>query len=862
MRVLLSWLAELTPLEISPTDRSAVAALSADLDSLGLVVEGVERVGGGLGDVVVARVLEIAAIPKADRIRRVVVDAGGPDPFEVVCGAWNFSTGDLVAFAPVGSELPGGLRIEQRTLRGVTSNGMLCSGRELELSEDHEGILVLGSGAGSSSEPEPGRPLVEQLGIEVEVVFDLAIEGNRPDCLSMIGIARDLAAKRGLPLFTPRGEIDEGAEQAARLGTVEVLAPDLCSRLAARVITDVRVVASPPAVARRLVLSGMRPINAVVDASNYVMLELGQPTHPYDLERLGGRGLRVRVAAPGEELVTLDGVTRVLGTRPPRDGDPTSGLDLLICDAEDHPVGIAGVMGGRSSEISDDSSQVLLEVAAFTPVAIGRTARWLGLRTEASVRFERGVDPGAIELSAERFCTLVSRAAATAETSPPIVARGMLDANPVPFERTRVVVRPERVSAVLGMDVDARQLVDLLAPLGMVEARGPVGSVAPAGGERASVVEIEVPSFRPDVRVEADVIEEVARRIGYQAIPRTKRRSPQVGRLSDLQQLRRKVRRVLCGLGASEAWTMSLVDEDDQRRGGVDVALVRVTNPMAVEAAVLRGGLLPGLLAALARNVDHRHPHLRLFEIGDVFACWSEGARPSSNTSRPGPESGNEKADAKARLEGLPDERERIGLLLALEEDDARSAVASWRTLEDQLRLAPLELRSAPVPGLHPARSAALLSGTGWRPEAQGTVIGWVGEVDPQVVEAFGLGARRVGWLELDAVALCEAPRMVLEASAVSRFPSADIDLAFVVGDAVPAGRVRHVLEGAAGPECESVALFDVYRGPAVEHGARGLAYRLRFCALDRTLTEAELADHRGRCIDKVEATLEARLRA
>ena len=295
-RVPLSWLQELTPLETRPTDRSEVAALAADLDVLGLVVEGVERVGEGLGEVVLARVLEIAAIPKADRIRRVVVDAGGSDPAEVVCGAWNFETGDVVPFAPVGAVLPGEFQIEQRRLRGVVSNGMLCSGRELRLSEDHEGILVLG--VGEDSDLEVGRPLADYLGagFAPDVVFDLAIEGNRPDCLCVAGVARDLAARLDLPLSLPQPVVSEGAEKAAAYATVEVLAPELCHRLAARVLLGVSSVDSPPLVRRRLTLAGMRPIDSIVDASNYVMLELGQPTHPDDFDRLGGHGLRVWAA--------------------------------------------------------------------------------------------------------------------------------------------------------------------------------------------------------------------------------------------------------------------------------------------------------------------------------------------------------------------------------------------------------------------------------------------------------------------------------------------------------------------------------------------------------------------------------------
>ena len=839
MRVPLSWLRELTPLETRPTDRAEVAALAADLDALGLVVEGVERVGEGLRDVVLARVLEIAAIAKADKIRRVVVDAGGPGPVEVVCGAWNFEVGDIVPFAPIGAVLPGEFRIEQRRMRGVVSNGMLCSGRELRLSEDQGGILVLGRDAGQAGPDGPGRaagsdlgfelglPLADYLGaaFEPDVVFDLAIEGNRPDCLCVAGIARDIAARLGLPLQLPEPVVEDGPEQASSHASVEVLAPELCHRLIGKVLLGVTSVTSPPAIGRRLTLAGMRPIDSIVDASNYVMLELGQPTHPYDLDRLAGHGLRVRAARPGEEIVTLDGVTRVLGTRPARSDDPLAACDGLICDADDRPVGIAGIMGGQSSEITHDASRVLLEDASFVPLAIARTARWIGLRSEASVRFERGVDPRGMERAALRFCELVIAAARAARVAPPVVASGWLDAHPVAYVPWRIPVRTERVGALLGTELRDAEIARLLGPLGFVTS-------LPDEPTATGVLEVEVPSFRPDVRREVDVAEEVARRIGYQELPVSQRRSPYVGRLTDLQSLRRRLRRVLAGLGAHEAWTTSIVEPRDQVRAGVVSALVPLLNPMVAEESVLRGGLLPGLLGAARHNVGHRHPWLRLFEIGDVFALPGE-------QDGPAPE--------------LPDEWELIGLLLADVDDDAGAAVKAWRVIADALRLEGAELRPAGKPGLHPARTAEIVAGD--------TVLGFVGEVDPETLQAYDLPHPRAGWLELDLGKLAAAPRRPPVARPVSRFPSSDVDLAFVVADSVPAAAVEATLRRAAGDLCESVDLFDVYLGAGVNEGSRSLAYRLRFCALDRTLTDAEVAELRTQCIDAVESRHQATLR-
>ncbi len=556
----------------------------------------------------------------------------------------------------------------------------------------------------------------------------------------------------------------------------------------------------------------------------------------------------MRAARPGESLVTLDGESRVLGDRFPRGGDAFTALDALICNADDVPVGIAGVMGGRSSEIGESTERVLLEVARFSAVSVGRTARYVGLRSEASVRFERGVDPLGMERAAARVCQLVVNAAHEAGVEPPAIAAGIIDANPRPFERAHVRLRPFRANELLGLSLEASQMTALLAPIGY-EVDGASGATGPAE------MELVVPSWRPDVVREVDIIEDVARTYGYRRIPRTDRRSPYVGRLEPVQVLRRKVRRVLAGLGAHEAWTSSIVDPAEQALAGVDAELLRLANPMVAEESVLRGGLLAGLLKALRHNSGHRLPWVRLFEMGDVFAL-----------------SGAPDGDP---AQSLPDEHERIALMLAWEDDDAGAAMNAWRVVGDALGivgvevdqpslgteggnaepLSPTELGMA-LSGLHLARSGLLVTGSG-----NETIIGAVGEVDPDVLAAFGVPHARVGWLELNVAHLLGAPRRPDEAQPVSRFPSSDIDLAFVVDETVPAARVEAALLAASGELCESVELFDVYRGPGVEEGRRSLAYRLRLCSLERTLTDAEVAEVRQRCIDTVEAALSASLR-
>jgi len=834
VRVPLSWIRDFAPFG------DDAAALGQSLDELGLVVEEIIRVGEGLGDVVVARVTEISAIADADRIRRVVVDAGD-GPVEVVCGAWNFAVGDLVPLAPVGAVLPGGFEIARRKMKGVTSNGMLCSPAELALAEDHQGILVL-DGV-SATVPAPGTPLTEALGIESDVVFDIAVEANRPDAWSMAGIARDLAASLRLPFTLPEWrEPDEpgissgGPGAVGDLASVEVVDQDLCPRFTGRVLTGVVVGPSPQWVARRVTLAGMRPINNVVDASNYVMLELGQPTHPYDLDRLPGAGLRVRAARPGEVLVTLDGEERRFGERSVGVGDDRR--DCLICDAEDEVVGIGGVMGGASSEIGPETSRVLLEAAYFTPMAVARTSKRLGLRTEASARFERGCDPWGIDRAARRFADVLRLS-----TGPSLVtAEGVLDVRgAVPGPRV-VPVRTGRVNAVLGTGLSASEVASLLEPIGF-------SCVTDDG-----VVEVTVPTFRPDTEREIDVVEEVARHYGYARIGRRRPHAPQVGALTAYQKARRTVREIMAGLGALEAWTTSLLAPGDHERAHLGPAGITLANPLSPEDSVLRRDLLPGMLRALSFNAARRQGDIRLFEIGHVF---------------PPPGETRVRGALERTVETVVDERELLALALAQPGDDARSAAAAWSVLEEALGVEGVELVAAPDPllpevadseapgagagslvSLHSGRRAQLVS------EPAG-IVGVVGEIDPEVLADFGLDPdrQRVGWLEVDlGLLLTQAPRRSPFAAPVSRFPSSDIDLAFVVGEDVPAAAVAATLRRATGELLESVRLFDVYRGPGVAPGTRSLAYRLRFCAFDRTLTDAEVGQLRRAGIEAVAA--------
>ncbi|HVF31521.1 MAG TPA: phenylalanine--tRNA ligase subunit beta [Acidimicrobiales bacterium] len=795
MLVPLSWLREFAPFDLEAD------ALGLVLDDLGMVVEGVEHIGRGLDGVVVARILTIEPIPGLDRVRMTTVDAGDGEPLEVACGAWNIEPGDVVPLATVGTTLPNGMEIGRRKLKKVWSNGMLCSAVELGLGEDAAGILQLDKAA------PLGTSINEALGIGADVVYDLAIEANRPDANCVAGVARDAAAKLGLPFALPSPSVRRTGPSSAGATTVVVESPDLCPRFTATVITGVELGPSPDWVQRRLTLAGMRPINNVVDASNYVMLELGQPTHPYDLDRLPGRGLRVRRAAPGEVVVTLDGIERRLG-----DGD-----DCLICDAEDRPVGIAGIMGGASSEISDATSTVLLEAAFFTPMAVARTSKRIGLRTEASSRFERGVDPAGIDRAVERFCELLGTGTVAADS---------VDAHEGLSPRAPIRVRTERLNRLLGTDLTDEQIRAYLAPIGFESARAGEG-----------LHDVTPPTFRHDATLEVDVIEEVARHHGYARIARTVPRSTDVGHLTPYQADRRQLRSILTGAGVDEAQTPTLIAPGDHERAGLlQHEPVIAADAMIQEESVLRTSLLPGLLRSLAFNAARRSPDVAFFEVGHVVH------RPPVDRPR-----AVEGQDAL-----LPDEHERLAVAVAGDRGGAVEAKHLLDTIVEGLRLADVTLEATTAEGLHPGRTATVVCG--------GAPVGVVGEVDPKVSGAWSVPGR-VGWLDVDLPALLSAPRKPLQQAPVSRFPSSDIDLAFVVGDDVAAGRVEAALREAGGELLVGLQLFDVYRGAGVDGGSRSLAYRLRFCATDRTLTDADVAGVRRRAIEAVESSTGAHLR-
>ncbi|MEX0847510.1 MAG: phenylalanine--tRNA ligase subunit beta [Ilumatobacteraceae bacterium] len=777
MKLVLSWLADLAPLG------DDVDALSRLMTSLGMQVEEVVAAGSTVDGVITARVLRTERHADAAKVHRVWVDGGDGIERHVWCGAFNMSPGDVIPLALPGTAMPDGRLIEPRPILGIESQGMLCSARELGLGDDHAGILIMPEGT------PVGVPYGQALCLATEVVFDVDLTRNRPDCWGHLGVARDMAPRLGVELSP--GPSPLTATGPVRTAPVELVDGERCPRFTTIVVSGVRVGPSPERIARRLQAAGMRSINNVVDASNYVMLELNQPNHAYDLDTLGGGGFRIRLARDGETMTTLDGTERTVTVD-----------DLLICDALDVPIGIGGVMGGLHSEITDATTVVAFEVASFEQTAITRTMNRLNLRSEASGRFERGVDAHGIARAQARFVELLSESC-----SDLVVHAGAVDARHeslIPAERS-TDVRISEVNRILGTALDAATVDALIAPIGYhrIALDGDIATVA-------------LPSWRTDSWAEIDVIEEVARHYGYDAIGLAVPNSTMHGRLSHVQQRRRLLRQLLLGLGLDEAITESFLHPDDLVRAHLPADAIRITNPLQADEDVLRPTMRPGMLRAIAFNESHRRSGVALFEIGRVYP--------------PGD-----------RTRDLPPEFE--GLSVALAGCDASAAVAVWREVSGALGVGARVDQSQPPAGMHPTRSASLSIGK--------DVVGAVGEIHPDVLDAFGV-SERVAWLEVDAGRLLAAVAKIAQWKATSRFPSTDLDLAFQVPDSVSAEKVDKAIRQAAGNLLVDLRLFDVYRGAGVDDGARSLGYRLRLQATDRTLTDTEIAVVR----DKVIATV------
>ena len=825
MRVPLSWLSDYVPITLPPRE------LAERLTMSGSLVERIEQTAEQLAAIVVARVERLERHPDSDHLWLATLDLGGRSQ-RVVTGAPNLFEGAIVPFIVVGQRLPGQEKpLEARKLRGITSEGMVCSAQELGLGEDHSGIMILNEIVEARGIEDPvGMSLGEIFG---ETVLELEITPNRPDCLAIYGVAREVAAVTGVALRPVPETLREATPPAAGLASARIEAPDLCARCTARVITGVTIGPSPAWLAERLQAAGMRPINNVVDVTNYVMLELGQPLHAYDLDLLAGAEIVVRRARDGERLTTLDGVERMLNP------------DMLVIADANGPVGVAGVMGGGNTEVHAGTTRILLEAATFNPRSIRRTSLALGLRSEASSRFEKGLPTPLAALGSNRAAALI------AELGGGTVAEGLIDAGTAVPEPRRIRFPIAEVARLLGMDLPVERIVANLQALGF--------SCEP---EDADHLLITCPWWRQDIDGTADIVEEIARVTGFDAIPETLLRGSVPARpTSAHQRWYAPARRVLlaCGLsegsspglaairdlellrpeGAGEDWLAEVVPHPEAvREANARFEPVRVVNPLTPEREILRPTLLPGLLAALRDNLRAGEDHAAFFEID--FCAF---ARPGT----------------------LPLERRTLALALAgdrvprswadpTEPFDFYDLKGSVEAFLSALGLRETRIMPGAHPLLHPGRAALL--------QLDGTVVGFLGEVHPILAERWDLAPRRAYIAEFDFEALAERAVATRQFVDFPRVPVAKRDLAVVVDDATPAETVLTVIREAGKKLLTRVTLFDVYRGDQIPPGTKSIALSVAFQSPERTLSDADAQSLRERIVSALADRFGAELRA
>ena len=810
MRVSMNWLREL----ISLPEGTTTQEVADRLTSAGLQVERIEQLGDLTGPIVVGRVLEFSPEPQKNGkvINWCSVDVGETEPRGIVCGAHNFAVNDLVVVALPGAILPGDFEIAARKTYGHVSDGMMCAVDELGLGSDHEGIIILPQGAAVPGDDALAVLHAKDEVLEIDVTPDIGCYA-----LSMRGIAREVAQAFGVDytdpyqvqLPTPRTD-----------GHPVELADEGCDAFTALSLVGFKPESATPLwMSARLAAAGMRSISLAVDITNYVMLESGQPLHAYDADKLSGP-IVVRRAQPGEQLITLDDATRKLDAE-----------DLLITD-DSGPIGMAGVMGGASTEIEAGTTNIVLEAAHFDPILVGRTFRRHKLPSEAATRFSRGVDPQLSFAAAQRAAQLMCELGG-ASLSEDYTLVGE------PVDRPQQTISAELPGKVLGIDLTPTRVIEILAASGVqVDVDGLHLTLTP-------------PSWRADLVDKYDYVEEIARKVGLDALESVVPRAAAGRGLSREQKARRLIINAAVQAGFVEVLTLPFVGSDELTKLGLASEdarnkLIRLANPLADTQPYLRSTLLPGLFAAVAKNRSRSQDDLSLFECGSVFRAGDQGPAAMLDVSqRPSDE------EVTALLGAIPDQPRMIAAVLtgnwrpttwrgAAEPADWRHAIALADQLAATIGLR-LDREAAQLAPWHPGRCAAL--------HARDQIIGYAGELHPNVVAAFGLPARACA-VEIDLDALIAAAPLGGSVAPLSAYPLVKQDVALIVDDAIPAAKVQAALVEGCGELLEQVALFDIYTGPQAGEGKKSLAFALGFRALDRTLTEAEAAEARQAGVD------------
>lgn len=797
MNVTLNWLKNYINFEFSPSE------LADRLTMLGVEVESIKQLGAELEGVIVGSVTSIRPHPNADKLVLCQVDTGGTEALQIVCGAPNAREGMLAPVATIGATLPVGLTIKRAKLRGETSEGMLCSEKELGLSEDAAGLMEL------STDIPVGTPLSRALGLD-DVVFELEITPNRPDCLSLIGIAREIRAETGNLLKLPTVDLQESNINVRDLTSVTIDAPDLCPRYAARVIQGVKVTESPAWLQQHLASVGIGVINNIVDITNFVLMEYGQPLHAFDYDKLTENRIVVRRATEGEQITTLDEVEREL----------TPDM-LVIADAE-KPVALAGIMGGYDSEITETTCDVLLESAYFNPSSVRATAKALGISTEASYRFERGTDQGVVLAALDRAAQLI------AELASGTVCEGTVDVYPGQQPLTQIQLRPERVNFVLGTMLEAAEMVQILNRLGFdVDTTG-------------EVYQVTVPTFRSDVTREIDLIEELARVHGYDNIPTTLPKGDiPVPAPNSKTEVRRCIKHFLLAAGMMEAVNYSFCDPNcfDKIRLNANDPLrntLQLRNPLSPEMSVLRTTLTPSLLENAQHNRNHQIDSIALFETGSVFVHDGEEKEPERVAGVLAGQIGEGVYSDPYRP---PDFFDIKGLVEGMLE---ACGVVDWT------------LQKTDVPTFHPGRNAEMLMGDKW--------IGVFGEAHPEVLENYDLPYKAY-LFEFDLEGLADTATFAKRFEPISIYPKVARDLAIVVDKEILSDMPTELIYTTGGDSVDSVRLFDVYEGEQVPEGKKSLAYTITYHSATETLTDKAVNALHDKVVKRLNQELSAELR-
>jgi len=802
MRFPLSWLKDFVDIDVSPEE------LAEKLTMSGLEVESLEYIGEGLEDLIVAQIIDIIPHPNAQKLVLCKVTDGSKQ-YKIVCGATNMSVNDKVVLARPGTSLPPsnrfpeGFSIKTTKIRGELSEGMLCSEIEMGIGEDEEGIVIV------PASKEIGKAIIDELGLD-DYVIEFGIPPNRPDCLSVIGIAREVAAVLGTKVKFPKLKLSERGEDIEKLTAVEVLDSEGCARYACRVIDDLKIATSPNWLKNRLERSGIRSINNLVDITNYVLLEFGQPLHAFDYDLIAENRIIVRTAKNGEVIETLDGVKRKLTNE-----------DLLICDAV-KPIALAGVMGGSSTEVSDKTRTVLIESAFFDPIRIRRTSKRTNLRSDSSYRFERKVDINGVVKALDRASELMNEIAGGK------ISKGRIDVYPNEITPNEVKLSTKRLNNLLGTEIKPKEIKEIMLRIGIeIETRDTHGDE----------ISFKIPSFRVDITREIDLIEELARHYGYNRIPSS---LPSVAMKTDglkkEKVLENKLRQILNSNGFLEVINYSFEDPEILNLFNLSKPL-KILNPISKEGSVLRTNLLSGILRNISLNLKHQVQDIRIFEIGRVYIPNKKGLPDEINKITV--------AATGSREEDLwgKDEFDFYDLKGVLER------ILEEYALYEKTKL----IKSEKLGFLHPGKSAKIVY--------EDEEFGFLGQLHPEIIGKMDI-SQRVYLFELDLDKLDSVYRdEKIPFRPIPRFPAVKRDIAVIVDEELPVGEIVNELKKVESPLIEDIGVFDVFKGGAVERGKKSVAISIVLRAADKTLTDEEVNKIQSRALDTLNLAFGAELR-